>query len=646
MADEATRAKGVPDGLPVGWIAPEGAILDDGDLQEMRDALRVGKHVTIASDGHVYVSGQPTGKPMTPEAETFIEAKLGVVKEMVMMGGGMSIHPDGHMAGAFASQHIKVSLGPDRQLDADELNLIRSGIMSGATIAVLPDGSVQTVLKPGTPAPTGARAKEIMDFFDKEVSSGRFIKTLEDGNVVRLTGDQYEEFPLPNVKTAPGMDFPEQGGPLTPPPPAEPPKPETVDVDLLGDPAEMTQLSDQLDARAAQLRNEMAKHLGQETTRLGTERDAAARREWSAQREIEAAKIQVNRENKVVADERKVIDRLESEARALEAKGNTTLAEEKREEARVHLSREAAAGDRSRAADEARKQLEVEAKAQGEKVKSLESQLAANNDAVKQGEVALDAMEKRADLLDVAAAKLGESKRLEAQAKELRAKGDTAGADKLQQQADGIAAQGFGAQADADKITIDTAALGTAVGQPVTQPGAADTGTRPVTLPPPIFDDDAVGTAPRRLVSIPASGEEDPTGAAAIAAAAAQPTEDTIDQDALASATPGTDTLGSEKTGTDTTSADATGADTAGAETTADAEPTAVAAADSSSGDPALSDPIPDVDVATQVAAIDASTDALSTDPDAGFDDPLFAADDTAGAPADDNMATDDFDLA
>ena len=77
MAEGATRAKGVPEGLPVGWIAPEGAIMDLGDLAEMRDALRVGKHVTVASDGHVYVSAEPTGQPMTPEAETFIEAKLG-----------------------------------------------------------------------------------------------------------------------------------------------------------------------------------------------------------------------------------------------------------------------------------------------------------------------------------------------------------------------------------------------------------------------------------------------------------------------------------------------------------------------------------------------------------------------------------------
>src|SRR5262249_61287657 len=79
MADEATRAVGVPQGVPVGWVAPDSAILDRGDLETMRDGLRAGKTVAIASDGHVYVSGDATGQPMTPEAQQFIESRLGVV---------------------------------------------------------------------------------------------------------------------------------------------------------------------------------------------------------------------------------------------------------------------------------------------------------------------------------------------------------------------------------------------------------------------------------------------------------------------------------------------------------------------------------------------------------------------------------------
>src|SRR4051794_29794427 len=91
MADEATHAIGVPPGTPAGWIAPEAAILDRGDLETMRNGLRAGKTVAIASDGHVYVSGEATGQPMTPEAQQFIESRLGTVKQLVDMSGGMTI---------------------------------------------------------------------------------------------------------------------------------------------------------------------------------------------------------------------------------------------------------------------------------------------------------------------------------------------------------------------------------------------------------------------------------------------------------------------------------------------------------------------------------------------------------------------------
>src|SRR3954470_7474235 len=91
MSDEATRAVGVPPGVPVGWVAPDTAILDRGDLETMHDGLRAGKTVAIASDGHVYVSGEATGQPMTPEAQQFIESRLGVVKQLVEKSGGMTI---------------------------------------------------------------------------------------------------------------------------------------------------------------------------------------------------------------------------------------------------------------------------------------------------------------------------------------------------------------------------------------------------------------------------------------------------------------------------------------------------------------------------------------------------------------------------
>ena len=67
--------------------APKDVIGDDGDLRQMRDALRAGKRVVLAPDGHVYVaSDADKTAPMTEAQETFIEAKLGRVKRLVGIG--------------------------------------------------------------------------------------------------------------------------------------------------------------------------------------------------------------------------------------------------------------------------------------------------------------------------------------------------------------------------------------------------------------------------------------------------------------------------------------------------------------------------------------------------------------------------------
>jgi hypothetical protein len=211
MADEATRAVGVPQGLPVGWVAPDSAILDRGDLERMRDGLRAGKTVAIASDGHVYVSGEATGQPMTPEAQQFIESRLGVVKQLVDMSGGMTIQPDGRMFGTFANQSVKVAMGPDPSLDQDEMNLVHAGIQSGATVAVLPDGSVQYQLQPGTERPSAADAQQRMAYFDEEVNSGRLGVALSAGHAVRMAGDVYQTMPPPT--TPAGMNLPRPGDP-------------------------------------------------------------------------------------------------------------------------------------------------------------------------------------------------------------------------------------------------------------------------------------------------------------------------------------------------------------------------------------------------------------------------------------------------
>lgn len=232
MADEATRAVGVPPGMPVGWIAPESAILDPGDLQTMRDGLRAGKTVAIASDGHVYVSGEATGQPMTPEAQQFIESRLGVVKQLVDMSGGMTIQPDGRMFGTFANQSIKVAMGPDPSLDQDEMNLVHAGIASGATVAVLPDGSVQYQLQPGTQPPSAEEAQQRMATFDDEVNSGRLGVALSAGHAVRMSGDVYQTMPPPT--TPQGMEFPRGGDSQPSVPPTTPPLPGATPESAVG----------------------------------------------------------------------------------------------------------------------------------------------------------------------------------------------------------------------------------------------------------------------------------------------------------------------------------------------------------------------------------------------------------------------------
>ena len=79
--------------------APKDVIGDDGDLRQMRDALRAGKRVVLAPDGHVYVaSDADKTAPMTEAQETFIESKLGQVIEMARQGYGVSVSPDGTIA--------------------------------------------------------------------------------------------------------------------------------------------------------------------------------------------------------------------------------------------------------------------------------------------------------------------------------------------------------------------------------------------------------------------------------------------------------------------------------------------------------------------------------------------------------------------
>jgi hypothetical protein len=502
MAEGATPAKGVPAGLPVGWIAPESAIMDVWDLAEMRDALREGKTVTVASNGHVYVS-HDAAAPMTPQTETFIESKLGEIKKFLLTDGGMTIEPNGKIRGDFAGHRMKYNLDPDPNIGTDDLNLIHSAIAAGANVGILPDGSVHYMLTAGAKAPDAATAKQIMDGFDAEIRSGAVAKALAEGRAVRLIGDTVDEVPAPTL--AEGFPFPEPGQ-EEPPPEAAPVPAETVDVETMTDPAAMQKLSADLTERSATLRRDIAERLETETVRLGTERDTHARREWGAQQEAAAAKQQVLRETRLKGEERVTIDRLETRARALEAKGDAAGAVELREEARVHLGREAAAGDRARAADAERVALETRAADHARHVKTLESQIAQVDAQVQAAEPALDAMEQRAKLLASAGTQLAEADRLDQEAARARADGDTVAATDIQRAADFARQQGRHDLAEADAAPVDPDVLGAAAGA---QRATTDAAPRSVTLPPTSeIEPDIVGDS---RTAVAASTESEPS---------------------------------------------------------------------------------------------------------------------------------------
>jgi hypothetical protein len=340
----------------------------------------------------------------------------------------------------------------------------------------------------------------------------------------------------------------------------------------------MHRLAGELEARAESLRNDVARRLGSETSSLGISRDSHARKEWGANQEAAAAKQQVTRETRLQAEERVTIDRLESQARTLEAKGDAAGAAELREEARIHLDREAAAGDRARAADAERVALETEAKEHGRQVREIEAQLAKLNEDVQSAEPALDAIERRAVMVEGAATQFAEADRLDREAVKARADGDTVAADDIQRAADFVRRQGRDALRQADDLTIDTGAIGAATGRPAEVPAAAG----PVSVAPSSVGDEVLAD----------------TGALA-------------DTSALADTTGLVDTTG-----------------------LADApEPAAAVAPDDVSVDAIVADDLVTDDawsITDDVAAIDAATEALAV-PEPTFD----SADDTALAPVD-----------
>jgi hypothetical protein len=125
--------------------APKDVIGDDGDLRQMRDALRAGRRVTLAYDGKVYVSSDAT-TPMSEANENFIESKLGHVIELARQGYGVSVAPDGTISADRADHLSKVLYDPDPALSEQQRLLIQRGVTEGAMVRVHSDGRVEYFL--------------------------------------------------------------------------------------------------------------------------------------------------------------------------------------------------------------------------------------------------------------------------------------------------------------------------------------------------------------------------------------------------------------------------------------------------------------------------------------------------------------------
>ena len=146
----------------------------------MRKALREGKHVTLASDGHVYVS-RDAGTPMTEAQEAFIESKLGHVIELARSGYGVGVKPDGSIFADRADHLSKVMYDPDPQLSEQQRLLLRQGVSEGALVQIHADGRLEYFRARDAVAPPADQVTRLQAAIDDQIASGRLLTEMGKG---------------------------------------------------------------------------------------------------------------------------------------------------------------------------------------------------------------------------------------------------------------------------------------------------------------------------------------------------------------------------------------------------------------------------------------------------------------------------------
>jgi hypothetical protein len=394
--------------------APKDTIGDDGDLREMREALRAGKTVTLAYDGKVYVS--PDAKaPMTEAHESFIESKLGHVIELARQGYGVTVRSNGEIFADRADHLSKVMYDPDPALSEQQRGLIQLGVREGAQVRVHSDGRVEYFLAKDAKPPPADEAAKLQTWVDDEIASGRMGVALQKGETMSLNPDGSVAY----IHTAPGPDpvlFPEDvgQGPAT---------------------------ADEMDAEAKSL--ELGAGAGRilETREYETAAGDAVTKRDAATLEREAAKARMEAAERQVGEKQEVLDRVRAEqqdvaARATQLRdsGDLAGAEELAERWYRLRADERIAGQEIAGAQAALDKGRLDFVHRAQEVREHESAAGAAFRQYRKVEDVFDEQEDQARTYRQAATELREAERLEAAYADLQARG-VPGAERVKEAA-------------------------------------------------------------------------------------------------------------------------------------------------------------------------------------------------------------------
>jgi hypothetical protein len=398
--------------------APKDVIGDDGDLRQMRDALRAGKRVTLAYDGKVYVSSDAT-TPMSEANENFIESKLGHVIELARQGYGVSVAPDGTISADRADHLSKVLYDPDPALSEQQRLLIQRGVSEGAMVRVHSDGRVEYFLAKDAVPPNPEQAVRLQAAIDAEISSGRVLTSMQNGETLSANPDGSLDY----RRTAPGpepVQFPEEGGAT-----AGGATPNTLST---ADELDAEAKSLELGAGAARI-NATEDYEGAATDAVKL-RDAAVRNRKAAEAAAAEADRQVVEKQDVVARIAAEQTQVAARAEQLRDSGDLAGAEEQAEKWYRLRAEERVAQQEVTAAQEAAKAGRADVDRHTKDEATYEAQVRGSFTQRQKLEDVFDEQEDQARVYRQAATEMREAERLEAAYADLQSRG-VAGAERV-----------------------------------------------------------------------------------------------------------------------------------------------------------------------------------------------------------------------